>query len=282
MIIDLITIFPEMIRNYFSEGILSRACSQGLINIEAYDLRDYAQNKYKKIDDYVFGHGRGMLFQAPPLKNAILAMKKKQPNSRVVYLSPQGRKLNNKIAREFSQGESIILLSARYEGIDARIVESLVDEEISIGDYVLTGGELPALVFIDAVSRCLTGTIQKSSVDDESFENGLVEYAHYTEPLEFDGINVPDVLRSGNHKLINEFRLYSSLRNTYFNRPDLLLDYNIPQVEIESKNRLRILQKQNKNFKYFLKIIRNISKEWRDGRRNKKARRRDKEQRSSS
>lgn len=271
MYFSVITIFPEMIRSYFDEGILSRACSQEIIDIKAYDLRDYARNKYKKIDDYVFGHGRGMLFQAPPLKNAILAIKKKQPNSKVVYLSPKGRKLNNKLAREFSQKESIILLSARYEGIDARIVDSLVDDEISIGDYVLTGGELPALVFIDAVSRFLTGTIQKSSVDEDSFENGLVEYSHYTEPIEFDGVVVSEVLRSGNHKLIDEFRLYSSLRNTYFNRPDLLLDYDISQLKIDSKNKLRILQKQNKNFKRFLEMIQNISKEWRDGKRNQKA-----------
>jgi tRNA (guanine37-N1)-methyltransferase len=261
---SVISIFPEAIDNYLKIGIISRAVSRGLIQVDSINLRDFADNKYRKIDDYIFGYGRGMLFSAEPLECAVKSVKEKYPDAKTVYLSPRGRVFNNRIAKEYASQDAVILIAARYEGIDERIVELYVDDEISVGDYVLTGGELPSLVFIDAVSRFIDGTIHKDSAVDESFESGLLEYGHYAPPVEFRGISVPEVLRSGNHTKTDELRFYLSLRKTYFNRPDLLRDFRFPISESKSKDPLKVLKKKNSQMKDLLLNIQKISKEWKN------------------
>ncbi len=268
MVINIVTIFPEMITEYLKYGIISRALKEGLLGVNIYNLRDFAINKRGQIDDGIFGHGKGMLFRPEPLYKAISEIKNKFPSSKVVYLTPQGKRFNNFMAREFSKQESIILISARYEGIDSRIEEMIVDETVSIGDYVLTGGELPALITLDAVSRFVKGSIKESSAQDESFENGLLEYSHFTEPLEFNGLIVPEALRNGNHNEMAKIRLKSSLKKTYFNRIDLLFDYKPEFNTGNTKDGLKKLKRENSQMAEFVKTIQNISKEWKDGRRN--------------
>lgn len=270
MVFHAITIFPEALDAYLKFGILSKAAEKGAIEVKVYDLRDYAGNKYRKIDKPVYGHGRGMLFEPGPLANLLRSILKDKPQAKVVYLTPQGKKFDNVTAKELSSHEDVVLIAARYEGIDARIVEEFVDYEISVGDYVLTGGELPALTVIDAAARFAEGTVKPESVAEDSFENGLVEYEHWTEPVEFEGRTVPEMLRSGDHKAIAEFRFERSLRKTYFNRPDLLRDLPLPTAESGSTDELKRLRKQNKELDKYKLLIERISKEWRDGRRNRK------------
>jgi tRNA (guanine37-N1)-methyltransferase len=262
-----------MVKGYLDVGILSRAIAEKRIEVETHNLRDFALNRYGQIDDTIFGYGKGMLFRPEPVFQAAEKIKKDHPQSKVIFLTPQGKKLDHKKARQLSREKSLILIAARYEGMDARIVESIVDEEISIGDYVLTGGELPALVLLDTVSRFIEGAIKTESADEESFEKGLLEYDHYTKPLEYNGMKVPEVLRGGDHKKIDEFRLKSGIRKTYFNRPDLLLDYDYPADVKETRNILKIWLRKNKSLRDYLRDIENISKEWKNARRNSKDRR---------
>ena len=263
-----VTIFPDMIENYLKAGILGRANRDGLIRVKAHNLRDFALNRYGQIDDGIFGAGKGMLFRPEPLKGMLSRIKEESPESRVIYLTPQGKPFSNKIARRLSREKSLILLAARYEGIDCRIVETEVDEEISVGDYVLTGGELPALTVMDAVSRFVEGSIKSESADEDSFENGLLEHGHYTQPVNFEGLEVPEILRSGNHEAVEKYRFFESLKKTYFNRPDLLLAFDAPVDAGETKNPLKILQRQNEKRRELLIQIEKIAKEWKDGRRN--------------
>jgi tRNA (guanine37-N1)-methyltransferase len=266
----IITIFPEMIQKYLEYGILSRVIQEKLIQVSVYDLRDFAVNHYGQIDSPVSGHGAGMLFRPEPLFDQIQRIKRENNNTRVVYLTPQGRVYNNNTAKRLSREENLVLISARYEGIDARVVHELVDEEISIGDYVLTGGEIPVLAVMDSVARFIEGSIKKESVNEDSFKTGLLEYEHYTEPADYKGLKAPEVLRSGNHKEINEFREYSSLRKTYYNRPDLLQGY-MPVLDAgETKDGLKILKIKNRFIKEYLKNIEKIAKEWKYGRRDSK------------
>lgn len=221
MKIDVLTLFPDFVNTIKAYSIISRAIEEEKISLQSINIRDFSKNKHKKVDDYSYGGGPGMVMTPQPLADSIEATKTE--NSHLVYLSPRGKKFTQKVAENLSNYDHLILLCGHYEGIDQRIIDLYVDEEISIGDYVLTGGELPAMVVIDAVSRMIPGVLGNDlSSEIESFENGLLEYDQYTRPEEFKGLKVPSVLLSGNHKKIEEFRKESSLKKTLENRPDLL------------------------------------------------------------
>ena len=220
-----LTLFPQMIENYVSESIIKRAIESGVIDVKAFDIRDYSQNKHKKVDDYPYGGGAGMVMTPQPIYSAYMDILEKEgmQDPHVVYLSPKGRTFDQEMAKRLSQKENIVFLCGHYEGVDQRIIDNLVTEEISIGDYVLTGGELPALVVMDATARMIPGVLgEQESFMDESFMDGLLEYPHYTRPQEFMGMKVPDVLLSGNHKNIDEWRKEQSYKITKERRPELL------------------------------------------------------------
>jgi tRNA (guanine37-N1)-methyltransferase len=265
----ILTIFPEIVRVYWENGILSKAAENGLLSVGTIDLREFSRNKYRKIDKPIYGAGRGMLFEPGPLSDAIDSVKAGDPQVKTVFLTPSGKKFDNRMARELAKEESLLLIAARYEGIDERIIATKVDYEISAGDYVLTGGELPAMAVADAVSRFLPGAVKDESVSEESFENGLLEHGHYTEPAVFDGLEVPEVLRSGDHRAVAEYRFYESLKKTYFNRPDLFAEW-LPELKTgASGNMLTRIKKENKEWEKILKHIEKISKEWKNVGRNK-------------
>ncbi|GKZ02231.1 tRNA (guanine-N(1)-)-methyltransferase [Paraclostridium bifermentans] len=218
------TLFPEIFNSYMNESIMKRAVEKGIIEVNIYNIRDFSTNKHKKVDDYPFGGGAGMVMTPQPIydtyKHIIDKFDIKDP--RVVYLTPKGKVHNQNIASEMSTFEDVILLCGHYEGIDQRIIDSIVTDEISIGDYVLTGGELPALILIDSISRLIPGVLsQNESFEEESFKDDLLEYPHYTRPREFMGMEVPEVLLSGNHKKIDEWRHEKSIEITKERRPDL-------------------------------------------------------------
>ncbi|GAA0099929.1 tRNA (guanosine(37)-N1)-methyltransferase TrmD [Paraclostridium bifermentans] len=220
----IMTLFPEIFNSYMNESIMKRAVEKGIIEVNIYNIRDFSTNKHKKVDDYPFGGGAGMVMTPQPIydtyKHIIDKFDIKDP--RVVYLTPKGKVHNQKIASEMSTFEDVILLCGHYEGIDQRIIDSIVTDEISIGDYVLTGGELPALILIDSISRLIPGVLsQNESFEEESFKDDLLEYPHYTRPREFMGMEVPEVLLSGNHKKIDEWRHEKSIEITKERRPDL-------------------------------------------------------------
>lgn len=218
---DVLTLFPEMFDPIKNESIIGRAVEAGTVEINTVNIRDFANNKHNRVDDYPYGGGAGMVMQAPPVYDAYksLNLDKSVP---VIYMSPQGRKFNQQIAIELSQYDELVLLCGHYEGIDERVIEEIVTDEISIGDYVLTGGELPAMVVIDTISRMVDGVLNKESIEEESFTNGLLEYPQYTRPEEFLGKKVPDVLLSGHHANIKKWREEMSLERTKKKRPDLL------------------------------------------------------------
>ena len=221
MIFDVLSLFPEMIENYCSFSILKRAVQAGIIKVNAINPRDFTLDKHKKVDDTPYGGGAGMVLMPQPYVDAYESIKQCE-SCATIMLSPQGEPLNDNIVNELSGYNQIILLCGHYEGFDERIREIIKPREISLGDFVLTGGELPALCLIDAVSRKLEGTLGKiESADEDSFSNGLLEYPHYTKPREYRGLKVPDVLLNGNHKDINAFRLEKSLERTQSKRPDL-------------------------------------------------------------
>jgi len=220
MTFKVLTIFPEMLRPMLEGSILGRAIAQGLIVVELIDIRPYSERKHKNTDDEPFGGGAGMVMLAQPIVDAIEANPVK---GRRIYLSPRGRTLNQRIVEELSKDEELLLLCGHYEGVDQRALDLAIDEELSIGDYVLTGGELGALVVIDAVSRLIPGVLGKAeSSVDESFSSGLLEYPQYTRPREYRSLAVPDVLVNGNHAEINRWRRNESLRLTTARRPELL------------------------------------------------------------
>ena len=216
---DILTLFPEMFSG-LSESIIGRAEKMGIIEINLVNIRDFSKNKHKKVDDYPYGGGAGMVIRPDVVYDAYKSLNNN--NAKVIYLSPQGKKLTQKKVQELSKQEHLILLCGHYEGIDERVLEEIVDEEISIGDYVLTGGELPAMVLIDSVSRYITGVINEESIIEESFSKGLLEYPQYTRPEVFLNKSVPEVLLSGHHKNIDEWRKKKALENTYKKRPDLI------------------------------------------------------------
>lgn len=221
---DVITLFPEMIENYCSKSILSRGAKNGVISINTHNPRDFGIGKHKRVDDTPYGGGDGMVLMCPPIFDSYNNIEKAK-NFKTILLTPQGQPFNQKKAKELSSFEQLILVCGHYEGFDERIRTNLSEnlEEISIGDFVLTGGELGALCIIDATSRYLDGVLGKTNcAHDDSFEDNLLEYPHYTKPADYKGLKVPEVLLSGNHKLIKEWRYNQKLERTKKRRPDLL------------------------------------------------------------
>ena len=216
---DVLTLFPEMFEP-LNSSIIGRAKEKNLIEINLINIRDFSKDKHKKVDDTPYGGGAGMVMMPDVVYDAYKSVEDK--NAKVIYMSPQGKKLTQKKVEELANEEHLIILCGHYEGIDQRIIDKIVDEEISIGDYVLTGGELPAMVLIDSVSRYNSGVIAEESREEESFANGLLEYPQYTRPEVFEGVKVPEVLLSGHHANIEKWRKEKALEITKLKRPDLL------------------------------------------------------------
>ncbi len=220
MKITILTLFPEMF-SALGASILGRAQKEKKLEVEVVDIRKYTEDKHLKCDDYPFGGGAGMVMMAQPVGSAIEAVDPRH-EARRIYLSPKGKTLRQDMVVSLAENERLVLLCGHYEGVDQRAIDLFIDEEISIGDYVLTGGELPAMVLIDCVARYIDGVLSPESLVDESFSEGLLEYPHYTRPVEYRGISVPEVLRSGNHAEIDKWRREQSVLLTKKNRPDLL------------------------------------------------------------
>lgn len=229
----IMTLFPEMIEQGLNTSILGRAKENGFVDFEAINIRDYAANKHHKVDDYPYGGGAGMLMQAQPIydcyQSILNKINKDEKNSkkpRVIYLTPQGYTFNQKKAEDYAREEDLIFLCGHYEGVDERVLEEIVTDYISIGDYVLTGGELPAMVMIDSIARLVPGVLNNDdSASDESFQNELLEYPHYSRPEVWNGKKVPDVLLSGHHANIDQWRKEQSILRTKERRPDLYKKY---------------------------------------------------------
>lgn len=243
---DILTLFPDMMRAILDESIIGRAQKSGLLEINCINIRDFANNKHNSVDDYPYGGGFGMVMQAPPIYRAYESVANGE-KPYAVYMSPQGKVLTQEKAIELSKLDHLVILCGHYEGVDERIIEEIVDEEISIGNYVLTGGELPAAVLVDSVSRMIEGVLpQNESFEDESIYSGLLEYPQYTRPPEFMGRCVPEVLLSGHHLNIEKWKRKEALKRTYIKRPELLdtaelsdkdrklLDEVIGELEIEA------------------------------------------------
>lgn len=220
---DILTLFPKMFSSPFQESVLARAIEKRLIEIRTINIRDFARDKHQVVDDTPYGGGQGMVMKVEPIARAIEQVKAEDPSTWAIYLTPEGKPLNQKRVKELSSRSHLLLLCGRYEGVDERVRECFIDEEISIGDYVLTGGELAAMVLIDAISRLLPGVLGSDrSAEDDSFCDDLLEYPQYTRPANFRGYEVPDILLSGNHQAISLWRRREALRRTYLRRPDLL------------------------------------------------------------
>jgi len=220
---DIITLFPEMFSAIKEEGVIARAMKKSLISINTWQLRDFSSNNYRNVDEKPYGGGAGMVIQVKPIRDCISKIKQSSPNTKVIYLSPQGKKLDQNLVEELATFESITMLCGRYEGIDERVIENDIDFEISIGDYVISGGELAAMVVIDAISRRLPGVLGNEVSLKDSFTDNVLDYPHYTRPEVIDGQNVPEVLLSGNQAKIDAWRLEQSIKKTKQKRPDLLL-----------------------------------------------------------
>lgn len=238
---DVLTLFPEMFEP-IKQSIIGKAEEKKLIEINLINIRDFSKNKHKKVDDTPYGGGAGMVMQADVIYDAYKSIK--DLKSKVIYLTPQGQRLNQNKVEELSKEEHLILLCGHYEGIDQRVIDKIVDEEISIGDYVLTGGELPAMVLIDSVSRYVDGVLSDCSTSEESFSQGILEYPQYTRPEVFENVRVPEILLSGHHKNINKWRRCEALKNTYFKRPELLKN-----VKLSDEDK-KYLEKLKGNAKY--------------------------------
>lgn len=224
MWIGVISLFPEMFRAITEHGVTGRAVKSGLLQIECWNPRDFTHDKHRTVDDRPYGGGPGMLMMVQPLRDAIHAAKQAAGDgAKVIYLSPQGRKLTQAGVIELATNQKLILVAGRYEGIDERVIQTEVDEEWSIGDYVLSGGELPAMTLIDAVSRLVPGVLgDQASAEQDSFTDGLLDHPHYTRPEVLDGLAVPEALTSGNHEVIRRWRLKQSLGRTWQRRPELI------------------------------------------------------------
>ena len=226
MKINILKLFPEKFSGFKSESIIGKALEKNLLEINIINIRDFCYDKHKQADDMPFGGGAGMVMKPEPLFRALETVKGK-----VIYTTPQGVRFNQKLAIELAQEEEITIIAGHYEGIDERVVESKVDLEVSIGDFVLTGGELPAMMMADCIARLVPGVIKKESYENDSFFNGLLDYPHYTRPAEYEGMKVPDVLLSGHHKNIETWRLKESLKRTYIRRRDLLVNRELTKEE---------------------------------------------------
>lgn len=244
MIIDVLTLFPDFFYDILKLSMIGRAVENNIVVINPINIRDFSKNKHKKVDDYPFGGGPGMVMNPEPIFNAIKSVE--SMDSKVIYLSPQGKKLNQSILNDLAKESHLILLCGHYEGIDNRIIENYIDEEISIGDYVLTGGEIPAMVLIDGITRLLPGVLSTDeSYVEESHYNGILEHPQYTRPRVFNDFTVPEVLLSGNHKKIMDWKIYESLKSTFLKRPDLLnnLDLDNSTVDLIEKIKLELENK---------------------------------------
>jgi tRNA (guanine37-N1)-methyltransferase len=236
--IDILTIFPEIFESPFQAGLLKNVIEKGLLNLGVHNLRDFTADKHRQVDDTPYGGGPGMVFKPEPVIRAINKIKREGTVS--ILLSPQGEQLDQKQVIELSKQKHLFLICGRYEGFDERII-SFVDRQISIGDYIMTGGEIPALVLIEAVARLIPGAVkEKESIVQDSFSDGLLDYACYTRPAEFEGLNVPEILVSGDHKKVGEYRRRDSLKKTLFKRPDLLPKAKIRKEDIEIFNDILI------------------------------------------
>ncbi|HOI44026.1 MAG TPA: tRNA (guanosine(37)-N1)-methyltransferase TrmD [Candidatus Aminicenantes bacterium] len=240
---DIITIFPEMFNGLFSGGVIKKALDKGLLTVKVHDLRDYAHDKHRQVDDRPFGGQEGMVLKPEPIFEAVEAVRA-HPRAYVCLLSPQGRKLDSRLAEEMAGHPQLVLICGRYEGVDERVVKHLIDAEISIGDYVITGGEPAAVVVLDAVSRFVPGVVGKEeSVRHDSFAGGILDFPHYTRPRDFRGRRVPQVLFSGDHKKIERWRRKKALEKTADFRPDLLAERTLSD---EDKEMLEEIQRERK------------------------------------
>ena len=242
MFFDILTLFPEMFTGPFSESILKRAREKDLIDIKTVNIRDFAEDKHHTTDEPPYGGGAGMVMKAEPIFKAWQDTQNKRGHkSKTILMSPQGQELTQDLVKDLSQEEGLTIICGRYEGVDERVRETIVDQEISIGDYVLTGGELPAMVLVDSISRLLSGVLgDEDSSKKDSFYNGLLEHPHYTRPREINGLKVPDVLLSGNHQLIERWRKKESLKRTLLRREDLLEDRNLSDLEKELLKEIKL------------------------------------------
>ncbi len=226
MFFDIMTLFPDLVNYVLGESIIGRAQKSGAIEVSTYNIRDYSEDKHRRVDDTPYGGGKGMLMMAPPIYRCYEAICEKRrdtaKNRRVVFMSPSGTVLNQEKAEELSHYDQLIILCGHYEGVDHRIIDEIVDEEISIGDFVLTGGEIPACILVDSVARLVEGVLSDPECyEKESISSGLLEYPQYTRPYEFHGVKVPDVLISGHHEKINAWRYEKALERTAKQRPDI-------------------------------------------------------------
>ena len=229
---DIITIFPEIFIEVFDFGIIRRAVEANLLEIGIHDLRDFTEDRHRQVDDRPFGGGAGMVMKPEPLFRAVEHVKQDAPDASVVLLSPQGRLFSQELALEYSRSSQVVLICGRYEGVDERVVEDLVTDEVSIGDYVLSGGEIPAMVVIDAVTRLIPGALGcEQSAERESFVGGLLDHPHYTRPAEFRGLKAPEVLLNGNHAEIEKWRRRKAIEKTLKRRPDLILNRKLSDEE---------------------------------------------------
>ncbi|MDO4689973.1 MAG: tRNA (guanosine(37)-N1)-methyltransferase TrmD [Fusobacterium sp.] len=226
MKINILTLFPKMFEGFITESIIARAIKAKLVEINIIDIRNFCLDKHKQADDIPFGGGSGMVIKIEPIFRALETV-----GGKVIYTSPQGRKLNQELVKELLLNEELTIIAGHYEGIDERVIENKVDMEISIGDFVLTGGELAAMVISDAIIRLVPNVIKKESYENDSFFNSLLDYPHYTRPAEYRGLKVPEILLSGHHKKINEWRLKESLKRTYLRRKDLLEKREFTKLE---------------------------------------------------
>jgi tRNA (guanine37-N1)-methyltransferase len=232
--IDILTLFPEMFDAVLKSSILGKAIEKGILRVGIINIRDFSKDRHKRVDDYPYGGGAGMVMMPQPLYDAIKSVKDESPDARVILTSPRGKPFGQEMARLLSKEPHLVIVCGHYEGIDQRIIDTMVDEEISIGDYILTGGELPAMVIVDAVARLLPGAIGSPlSLEQESFTDGLLEYPQYTRPADFLGMKVPEVLLSGNHKKIEEWRMEKAVEITRRLRPDLLTGKDLEPGETD-------------------------------------------------
>ncbi len=240
----ILSLFPEILEGFFTSSIMSRAVKNNLIEYNFINIRDYAFDKHRNCDDTPYGGGAGMVMKAEPLANALDSVNASK--LRTVYMSPSGKKLDQNLSLELSEEEEIVIICGRYEGIDQRIIDLYVDDEISIGDYVISSGEVASLVLVDSVYRLCDGVIARESLEEESFQNSLLEYPHYTRPEVFQGLTVPDILTSGHHAKIENWRLRKQLEKTIVNRPELLKSGQLT-VEAEKMLKEMAIQEESPN-----------------------------------
>lgn len=238
MRIDILTLFPDMVKTVLNESVTGRALRAGLFELGVTDIRDYTKDKHRRVDDYPYGGGSGMVMQAEPVYLAYNAVK--SDKAKLIYMTPHGKTFNQQIAKELSKEEHLVFLCGHYEGIDQRVIDVLEPIEISLGDFILTGGELAVMPVCDSILRLLPGVLgNEESLSEESFENNLLEYPQYTRPEEVLGLKVPEVLLSGHHKNIEEWRHLESLKTTYLKRPDLISEENLSQKDLEFLKKLK-------------------------------------------